>query len=139
HHFLPPSARLVLASALGHYDHWYSSTHTATCRDERSEIIPAVDRDYIRICLLQRRPKRPPKFGFLGILVCCFGAQRNFFVTRKSLRRAPRVLRLGRPFKPAHRQPLRRRIQPRVVIRTNVAKNNSDGRIALHSLSEECC
>ena len=50
--FLPPSARFILASALRQHDYGYLAAHTAIRYNERSEIIPAVNRDHITVRLI---------------------------------------------------------------------------------------
>src|SRR6476620_8569867 len=78
--FLPPCARFILARALRHHDHGYPAPHTAIRGNERSEIIPAIDCDHIRIRLLQSRRERSLKLGLLRVLLCCFRKERNSVV-----------------------------------------------------------
>src|SRR5262249_51178810 len=59
-HFLPPRASFILSRALGHDDHRYSATHTAIRSNERSQIVPAVNRHHIGLHLPQSLPKRAP-------------------------------------------------------------------------------
>src|SRR5207247_6440581 len=70
--FLPKGARFVPTSALRHYHHRYSLFCATTRGSQRSEIVPAVNCDYVRVCLLQRGPKRSVKLSPSGILVCRF-------------------------------------------------------------------
>src|SRR5262245_25092297 len=49
---LPPGTRFILARALRHDDHRYPAAHTGFRGNERSKIIPAVNRHHIRIRLL---------------------------------------------------------------------------------------
>ena len=49
--FLPPGARFILARALRHDDHGYPPAHTAIRGNQRSEIIPAINRHHIWIRL----------------------------------------------------------------------------------------
>src|SRR5881409_160330 len=83
--FLPPSARFIPASALRHYHHRYSQLHATPRGSQRSEIVPAVNCDYVRVCLLQRPPKRWAKFGLSGVMVCRFRKERNLVIARRSL------------------------------------------------------
>jgi hypothetical protein len=62
---------------------------------QRSEIVPAVDCHYIRICLLQGRAKCSPAFTDARVPVCCLREERNIVVSRRRVRCAPRVICLG--------------------------------------------
>ncbi len=95
HGFLPPSARFILPSALRHHDHGYPAAQTAIRGNERSEIIPAINRDNIWIRLLQSRPERSPKLGVAWGLICRFLEQRNFCILPRRGRCAPCVITFG--------------------------------------------
>src|SRR6266480_2994936 len=93
--FLPPGTRFILARALRHDGHGYPAAQTTIRGNERSEIIPAVDRHHIRIRLLQSRPERTPKPGAARKVICCFREERNFVIPRRRSRGAPRVIAFG--------------------------------------------
>src|SRR5439155_6713806 len=89
--FLPPSARFIPASALRHYHHRYSQLHATPRGSQRSEIVPAVNCHYVRVCLLQRPAKRFPTLAAAGVVVCCFREQGESGVPCRSFRRTPCV------------------------------------------------
>ena len=93
--FLPPSARFIPASALRHYHHRYSLLHATPRGSQRSEIVPAVNCHYVRVCLFQRPAKGFPASAASRILVCCFRKERNLVIARRSLRCTPCVISLG--------------------------------------------
>jgi hypothetical protein len=70
--FLPQSARFIPASALRHYHHRCFLLHATPRGSQRSKIVPAVNCYYVRVCLLQRGPKRSVKLSPSGVLVCRF-------------------------------------------------------------------
>src|SRR5205809_8072671 len=93
--FLPPSARFIPASALRHYHHRYSLLHATPRGSQRSEIVPAVNCHYVRVCLLQRPAKLFSTLAAAGVAVCGFRKERNLVIARRITRCAPCVIALG--------------------------------------------
>src|SRR5204863_6442390 len=93
--FLPPGARFILARALTHDDHGYAPVHTAIGGNQRSEIIPAINRHHIWIRLLQSRPERTAKLGLVWIDICGFGKARKSVMPRRRGLCVARVIAFG--------------------------------------------